>query len=197
MLTAEHVLILNILKRGPIGRVFISKMLNIGEGKVRKILAELKDRGLIKSLRAGHVLSEEGFKVLSTIEKKYMKIVRKISVPSLNWQYAIEGIIRGKAIKRPLSKDGMEERDIMVRNGAYGAVISVYIDDEVRLPDSKIPLFEAIPGYYYDDKILKDLQEGDLLVIVGAENHYTAMYSFIKGAFSIIGGRISWKDIER
>jgi len=187
MLTPEHLLILNVLKAGPVGRVFLSESLGIGEGKIRKLLNELKKQGLIISSKAGHYLSRIGESILEEIGQRYFKVTRRLSIRSLNWPYAVEGIVRGRALRSPLSKNGMYERDLLVRNGALGAIVSVYKKGEARLPDTGIPLTEAIPGYAYESTVLRDLLEEDLLIIVSGENFYRAMYAFIKGSLILIG----------
>ncbi|HDJ50613.1 MAG TPA: DUF4443 domain-containing protein [Thermoprotei archaeon] len=187
MLTPEHLLILNVLKTGPVGRVFLSESLGIGEGKIRKLLNELKEQGLIISSKAGHYLSRIGESILEEIGQRYFKITRRLSIRSLNWPYAVEGIVRGRALRSPISKNGMYERDLLVRNGALGAIVSVYKKGEARLPDTEIPLTEAIPGYVYESTVLRDLLEEDLLIIVSGENFYQAMYAFIKGSLILIG----------
>lgn len=187
MLTPEHLLILNVLKAGPVGRVFLSESLGIGEGKIRKLLNELKKQGLIISSKAGHYLSRIGESILEEIGQRYFKVTRRLSIRSLNWPYAVEGIVRGRALRSPLSKNGMYERDLLVRNGALGAIVSVYKKGEARLPDTGIPLTEAIPGYVYESTVLRDLLEEDLLIIVSGENFYRAMYAFIKGSLILIG----------
>ncbi|MCD6503132.1 MAG: hypothetical protein DRN30_02110 [Thermoplasmata archaeon] len=187
MLKSDHILILNVLKTGPIGRVFLSEFLNIGEGKIRKLLKDLKGLGLIESSKAGHYLSDRGKKFLEKFERTYFKITRRIDITIFDWPYAIEGIIRGKALKKAISRDGMTERDLIVRNGALGAIISIYRNGEARLPDSMMPITAAIPGYSYDNTISEDLNEGDLLVIVGGESFYNAAYAFIKGAMTLVG----------
>jgi len=235
MLTPEHLLILNVLKAGPVGRVFLSESLGIGEGKIRKLLNELKKQGLIISSKAGHYLSRIGESILEEIGQRYFKVTRRLSIRSLNWPYAVEGIVRGRALRSPLSKNGMYERDLLVRNGALGAIVSVYNirslnwpyavegivrgralrspiskngmyerdlfvrngalgaivsvykKGEARLPDTGIPLTEAIPGYVYESTVLRDLLEEDLLIIVSGENFYRAMYAFIKGSLILIG----------
>jgi len=50
---------------GPIGRKFISKMLGIGEKKARRIIEELRGRGLVNVSRAGAETRIEGFYCLS------------------------------------------------------------------------------------------------------------------------------------
>ncbi|MCD6157873.1 MAG: hypothetical protein J7J27_05955 [Euryarchaeota archaeon] len=187
MLTPEHLLILNVLKAGPVGRVFLSESLGIGEGKIRKLLNELKKQGLIISSKAGHYLSRIGESILEEIGQRYFKVTRRLSIRSLNWPYAVEGIVRGRALRSPISKNGMYERDLFVRNGALGAIVSVYKKGEARLPDTGIPLTEAIPGYVYESTVLRDLLEEDLLIIVSGENFYRAMYAFIKGSLILIG----------
>ena len=186
MLTAEHIVLLNALRKGPVGRVFLSGAFRMGEGKVRKILNELKEYGLIKSSKAGHYISKKGEDFLREIERDYLKITRRLSITVLNWTHAVEGIIRRRALRSPVSKDGMVERDLMVRNGALGAIVSVYRDGEARLPDTGIPLTKAIPGYSYDD-VIRDMREGDLLVIVSGESFYMAMYALVKGALMMMG----------
>jgi len=186
MLRAEHLLLLYLLRQGFMGRVFISNILGVGEGKVRSILQTLRKLEYVESSRGGHHISQKGLFFLKNLEKNFLKVVGKVDFPEFGWPCSIAGIVRGSALIKKVSKNGMEERDIMVRNGALGAIVFRVEDKKPKLLGSDIPIENVVKDFH----VPEDLYEGDLVFIIGGEDCYKAIYSFIKGAMELIGGLV-------
>ncbi len=186
MLQAEHLLLLYLLRQGFMGRVYISNILGVGEGKVRSILQTLRKLGYVESSRGGHHISQKGSFFLRNLERNFFKVLGKVNFPEFGWPCSIAGVVRGNALIKEISKNGMEERDIMVRNGALGAIVFRVQDNKPKLLGSDIPIENVVKDF----EVPEDLYDGDLLLIIGGNDCYKATYSFIKGALELIGGLV-------
>ena len=153
-----------ISKHERIGRKQITSELGIGEGSVRTILDDLKERGLITSSRGGHTLTASGKSFLSKPSEFVRVDVVDLTVGKVN----VAIIARGAASK---VKRGIEQRDEAIKVGADGATVLVFKDGKLRFQDSFIEV-----GKEASRELTKALKprDGDVVIIGTASDVRTA-----------------------
>ncbi len=154
--TKYHVLkcLLLIYNDEPIGRIKLSKALNLGETSVRTLLSRLKELDIINIDRVGGVyLSDHGRSLL----KKVMDIIHGIQkidsiyiekiMPQYKYVYSL-------SLKIPLRKLNIKLtslRDIIIRSGADAALILIVENGKLCLP--------------YDDTVICEDSNEDLMFL--------------------------------
>ncbi|MGM5485201.1 MAG: DUF4443 domain-containing protein [Nanobdellota archaeon] len=136
-------------------RSTLSEETGIGEGILRSILDDLKEKGLTISSRAGHVLSDKGKKTMKKIERR-ISLPRKVDLKAFYPEQEKTAI----RIKQPEGKkDFVTLRDEAVKNGGEGAMI-FECRERLYLPghEGRFPSLEEE----------FDLKRGDLLIIAFA-----------------------------
>ncbi len=167
------------LERGPYGRPTLASKLGISEGKVRVLLNYLKCRGLLTSIRAGHLFTEEGRRFWKEVKKK-MKIIGQVSSPIKEWPVSVAGIFSPIV---EISENGIKERDLAVRYGALGAIVC-------RISEGRAKL---LGEYDYDlEEMIKERlpiegEDGKILMVVGACSEPSAYVSLAKTMISLAG----------
>lgn len=108
-------------------RKYISRELGIGEGAARKILARLKSRGYIETLKAGSHITEAGREFLLCNLKQYQVVgIGLFKLSELGEDVAaVVAHLRGFRYTRSI----VELRDAAVKVGADGALI-IYAEPE-------------------------------------------------------------------
>ncbi len=149
-----------IAKHGRVGRKHIVKGLGIGEGSVRTILNQLKERGLITSSRGGHALTNEGKRLLGKPLEFIRLDVGDLTVGKVN----VATVVKGAASK---VKRGIEQRDEAMKAGADGATVLVFKDGKLRFPDGFAEVSRDTGLALI--KALKP-KEGDIVVIGAASD---------------------------
>lgn len=144
-----------IAKYGWVGRKQIAESLGVGEGSVRTILNQLKERGLITSSRGGHALTEKG-KLLLSEPSEFVRVdVGDLTVGKVN----VATVVRGAAQKVKL---GIEQRDEAIKAGADGATVLIFKGGKLRFQDGFLGVEKEA-----SQKLMKALNpgEGDVVII--------------------------------
>ncbi len=100
----------------------------LGEGSIRGMLKVLKDWKWVEIKQTGVFITEFG---RQSFEKFKMRYTDVLNVNYAEGRYQQGIIIEGVAYK---VTNGMEQRDLAVRNGATGAATFVMRDDRVIFP---------------------------------------------------------------
>jgi predicted transcriptional regulator len=168
---------------GNVGRVNLSKELELGIGTTRTIMKHLKRERLIESSKYGFVLSEQGKNLLSGLR---VKIGKGIEVPN-------SPLTVGPSVVAVLVKDaahkvvgGAEQRNTAIRAGARGATTLVFLGKRLIIP-SKM------------DHSLKDLsplrdilvsklspEENDVIIVGSGENRVNAENGAIMASLKLL-----------
>ncbi len=156
-----------IAKNQPMGRKALVSETGLGEGSLRTILGKLEEYGLVRSVRAGRMLTENGSKVF----KRLSGLMRIESIGSLNMTGKPHNcLVLVREAGRKV-KSGMEQRDEAIRIGRGGATTLVVDGEKLIIPgfDEKTDLSEAYPDEA--ERIMKLLRpsDGDAAVI-GSED---------------------------
>ncbi|MEM2866694.1 MAG: DUF4443 domain-containing protein [Candidatus Hadarchaeales archaeon] len=153
-----------IHRMGRVGRPELGRRLGLGEGSTRSLLLLLRRRGLVRSSRGGHTLTERGRRELG----EPMRLVRlncgKLTVGEVD----VAVLVRDAARK---VRGGVEERDEAIKAGAKGATVLVFREDGLRFPDSGKKV-----GGKVGKKLVEALKpiEGDVVIIGTGKNEVEA-----------------------
>jgi len=126
--------------KGPLGRKSLTSILGIGEGSVRTLIKRLLSFELITIDNvAGVLLTEKGFKAFN--------LLRDVLVLVGSFDFSECELCRDCRLSIVILRRGVEliklfggvlaVRDLVVKYGGVGSVILYYINDGLRLPDSK------------------------------------------------------------
>jgi predicted transcriptional regulator len=166
-----------------IGRKRLAEALGLGEGVTRTLLSRLKAEGLIETDKAGCFLT-------GTAKALYSELITKIGRPRVldirnTWPYpfSVGIVVRGAA---DLVRRGLEQRDAAIRAGAKGAMTLVYHSDRLLMPGISDVTAEH-PDFA--SKILEEMkpEEGDAIIVSGAENLHDAENGAVAAALATLG----------
>jgi predicted transcriptional regulator len=150
-----------------IGRIRLSKELDLGEGTIRTLLKHLKREGLIESSRTGIVLSEQGKELFFEMRNK---LSPSIEIPDCILTVASSNIgilVRDSA---EVVGSGMEQRDTAIKSGATGATTLIFSENKLYLPMGEKNLSESMPELH--DKLINTFKpkENDVIIVGCGEN---------------------------
>ncbi len=134
-----------------VSRQDLSKRLELGEGTVRTILDILKSKGLIISNNQGHALTQKGLSLL-----KRFKDLLEIKEVRLKLYPKFRSIAVSTKSNKKIS---YEQRDLAVKAGAEGAIITQIKNKKLIAPDKSV---------LADFKMLEKefaMQDGNILII--------------------------------
>jgi predicted transcriptional regulator len=154
-----------------VGRIRLSKELELGEGATRTLVKHLKNEGIIKVSKYGIVLSEQGKKMFSDLKFKISEGIEVPPNPLTVGPFNIAVLVRGLAHK---IKQGLEQRDTAIKAGALGATTLIFSRNRLTMPSSKGDIFEGIPSIR--DMLVSKLgpKENDIIIIGSGENKISA-----------------------
>lgn len=156
---------------GTVGRIRLSKELELGEGATRTLLKHLKKEALIEGSRRGVTFSEYGKKLFSNLRSK---ISEGIDVPNsllTVGPFNIAVLVRNAAhgVRR-----GVEQRDTAIKAGALGATTLIFSRNKLTMPSREEDVFKGISSI---DNILVsklDPKENDVIIVGSGENKRSA-----------------------
>jgi hypothetical protein len=160
---AYHVFIaLTSLRReGPLGRMTLSRKLELGEAAVKTLVRRLRDSGLATVDRvAGVLLTEEGVELAEFLEG-LMTYLGPVELGPICGGCRTYGLVL-RSFRGVLESVGyLKLRDLVVREGADGALI-VYCGDRPVMPVSGG--FEEVTGAL-GEVARRSCGSGDVLVV--------------------------------
>ncbi|MDI6884411.1 MAG: DUF4443 domain-containing protein [Hadesarchaea archaeon] len=153
-----------VAKHGRVGRKQLTEELGVGEGSVRTILNQLKERELITSSRGGHALTAKGRRSLGKPFELIQVDVGGLTVGEVN----VATIVRGAAAK---VKRGIEQRDEAIKAGAAGATVLIFREGKLQFPGGFLKV-----GKRPTEVLMKSFnpREGDVIIIGSARDVVTA-----------------------
>ncbi len=178
----KQLLLLLVLKNeGPIGRYRLDDMLYLPEGVVRGLLLKLSKEGYISAGKPGCQLTNNGRALLSRLLAKYgvteIKEFEEKSLKIAEKHIAVQ--VKGKA---EFVKSAMKHRDIAVRACANGAIILTYSRGVLSIPNVYSNLTAENPKLAERITQAFKMEEGDLIILSGAENKWRAL----EGSLAIV-----------
>ncbi|MEM1517683.1 MAG: DUF4443 domain-containing protein [Nitrososphaerota archaeon] len=166
-----------------IGRKELAKRIGLGEGSMRTLINKLKNNDLIIITREGCRLSNTGIELYNWLLNKISSF-NKIDLKEIWGRQFSVGVVVKNAEK--LVKKGIEQRDAAIRFGATGAMTLIFKSGKLLMPELT-NLSEEFPEFA--SRLLNNfsLSEGDVLIIVGADDYYNACHGAIAAALTTLG----------
>jgi predicted transcriptional regulator len=155
----------NISRLGTVGRLRLSKDLDLGEGETRTLVRHLTNEGLIQVSRSGISLSAAGRKLISSLRAV---LSEQVAIPST--PLTVGGFnfaVRVAGMKNSV-KYGVEQRDAALKAGAKGATTLVFTKNRLTMPGTGEDVSKS-DSYIIAALSKLTLKEGDV-VIIGSAN---------------------------
>lgn len=169
--------------KGPIGRITLAKTLGLGEGTTRTLTRHLEKEGLIKSSRAGIVLTNSGRTLRSSLKSKIAELT-EIQQSSLTiGPFNVAILVKNAA---ETIKSGLKQRDAAIMIGAMGATTLVFHNGKLKMPPVDEDASRQTPAIC--KKLASKLkpQDGDVIVIGSADNILAAELGAIAAAIETL-----------
>ena len=155
---------------GTVGRLKLSKDLQLGEGETRTLVRHLQKEGLIEISRTGISLSAAGRELLSGLKNVLSEQVDIPSSPLTVGRFNVAVQIKGM---KSSVRYGLEQRDAAITAGAKGATTLVCTNNKLVMPGTGEVLSESISSIVGVLSKLS-LKEGDVIVIGSADDRFKA-----------------------
>jgi predicted transcriptional regulator len=171
--------------KGPVGRIELSRKLNLGEGAVRTIIKHLGTGNFVDPAKEGCVLTPRGITLYKSLRSKLSE-VHVVNARQLSLDRASAAVLirsSGATVRR-----GIEQRDAAIRAGATGGCTLIYRNGKFVMPTgereesslaSPDPLFEDLRRLFAP-------AEGDVITIVSAFNPRLAEHCAIAAALTLL-----------
>jgi len=144
--------------------------LGLGGGAVKSLVSKLRESSLVRTLKGGNILSDEGLKIVRGL-RSVIPAISEISVRNLSTgKTNVAAIIRGVDRK---SLDPIAIRDDVIRAGGTGATTMFFDGNSIKVPSvyDDLATISSI-----DVKTLTELKlrKDDIVVIAGGTNQQVA-----------------------
>jgi len=153
-----------------VSREKLGMQLGLGGGAVKSLISKLRESSLIRTLKGGNVLSDDGLKIVRGL-RAVVPSISGISVRSLSTgKENVAAIIRGVDMK---GLDPISIRDDVIRAGGTGATTLLFDGNSIRVPS----VYDDLAAISSTDvKALSrlNLQKGDIILIAGGTNRQAA-----------------------
>jgi len=155
---------------GAVGRLRLSRDLDLGEGETRTLVRHLKNEGLIEVSRSGISLSEAGRKLLSGLRAVLSEQVAIPSTPLTVGRFNVA--VRVAGMKNSV-KYGLEQRDAAIKAGAKGATTLIFTKNGLVMPGTGEDMSKS--GSSMIAALSKlSLNEGDVIIVGSADEKIKA-----------------------
>jgi predicted transcriptional regulator len=152
---------------GTVGRIRLSKELELGEGATRTLLKHLKKEGLIEGSRRGVKFSNQGNKLFFNLRSKISEGTDIPNSPITVGPFNIAVLVRDTAHR---VKRGVEQRDTAIKAGAIGATTLIFSHNKLTMPSNEEEAFKDLSPI---DNILASKlnpKENDVIIVGSGEN---------------------------
>lgn len=170
-----------------VGRLKLSKELQLGEGAARTLVKHLKGEGLIEISKSGILLSEHGRKLfaeLRTVLSKQVEVLpSSLTVGRFNVAIRVKGV--ANAVKY-----GLEQRDAAIMAGAKGATTLIFSKNRLVMPGTEEDVFKRSKDIH--DFLLAELnpKDGDVIIIGSADEKVRAEFGAKMAAIQLLKTRL-------
>ena len=188
LFTEAHIIkaLEEIESEGQMGRIKLSRKLELGEGTTRTLIKHLKKEKLIKISKSGIELSEHGKNLFSILRAEISKEIEIPPSPLTVGTFNVAILVRdvGTAVKY-----GLEQRDAAIMTGAYGATTLIFSNNQLIMPTVTEDIFKDIPSIR--DTLMSKLKpkENDVIIIGSAEDKRVAELGAKIAAFELLKSR--------
>ncbi len=187
--TAAHIIkALELICGGdPVGRIRLSKELELGEGVTRTLVKHLKNEKIIKVTKSGIMFSQDGEGLFSDLKSKISERVEVPPNPLTVGPSNVAVLVRDVAHE---VKRGLEQRDAAIKAGAFGATTLNFFQKRLRLPSMGEEVFKSIPHIH--DLLVSKLnpKENDVIIIGSGEDKTSAEIGALMAAFELLKSEV-------
>jgi hypothetical protein len=175
---------LELMAQKPIGRNKLAEKLCVGDGAIRTIIGHLRDSDLITCAKEGCTLTPKGTEAWKKFEELFPKRVEISRTELTNAPFNYAFLVKASASK---VKSGIEQRDAAIIAGAKRATVIVAKNDKLRIESVSEDIGKDFPKAV--NLILRDLkpEDGDVIVVAGAETLLKAMHGAFAAGWSLTG----------
>ena len=160
-----------ICAHGTVGRIRLSKELELGEGTTRTLLKHLKKERLIEGSRSGITFSDYGKKLFSNLRSKISEGINVPASPLTVGPVNMAVLVKNEAdgVRR-----GVEQRDTAIKAGALGATTLIFSRNKLMVPFGEEDVFKVTPQIH--DMLVSKLcpKENDVIIVGSGENKTSA-----------------------
>lgn len=153
-----------------VGRVKLSRDLQLGAGETRTLIKHLRKEGLIEVSKSGITLSATGRRLIFRLRSFMSDQVDVASTPLTVAPFNVA--IRIKGVSDSI-RYGLEQRDAALLAGARGATTLIFNKNILMIPGTKENVSKRDPRLLATLSKL-DLKEGDVVIIGSADEKIEA-----------------------
>jgi hypothetical protein len=154
-------------RHGVVGRIILSRELQLGIGSTRTLIRRLNKNGITEKSKNGLCLSSKGKALFSDMRNK-LTATQVVSPSYLTGGHSSVGlIVKNKA---NLIISGTEQRDSAIRNGALGATTLVFSNNKFSFPSGTKDFIQIKSNMQKKLTGLFEPKENDVLILVFGEN---------------------------
>jgi len=153
-----------------VGRMRLSRDLQLGEGEARTLVKHLKNEGLIDVSKSGISLSATGKELLGSLRTL---LSEQVEIPSTSLTVGSFNVAVRVAGMKDSVKYGLEQRDAAMMAGAKGATTLVFTKNGLSLPGTGENVSRIDSGLRVALSKLS-LKEGDVIIIGSADEKIKA-----------------------
>jgi predicted transcriptional regulator len=168
---------------GTVGRIRLSKELELGEGMIRTFLRHASKEKIIECSKHGIGLSECGKRLFSDLRSRISEGIEipnsPLTVGPSSVAVLVKGVARGVGT-------GVEERDTALKAGASGATTLVFSRNKLIMPTSEEDAFKGISPIHNMLVSKLDPKENDVIIIGCGENRRLAEQGAIMAALKLL-----------
>jgi predicted transcriptional regulator len=168
---------------GIVGRMRLSRKLELGEGIVRTFLRHATKERIVECSRHGIVLSECGRRLFSDLRAEISEGIEVPSSPLTVGPFNIAILVRNVARE---VRTGVEERDIAFKAGALGATTLVFSRNKLIMPTDKKEAFKGTPSIHNMLVSKLNPKENDAIIIGSGKNRKLAEQGATMAALELL-----------
>jgi predicted transcriptional regulator len=170
-----------------VGRIRLSKELQLGEGTTRTLLKHLKNENIIQSSRIGISFTEKGKNLFSELQSKLSQGMEVPSSPLTLGSFNIAVLVRDPA---EAVGSGMEQRDTAIKSGALGATTLIFSSNKLSLPTGEENISKSMPDLH--DRLVSQFRpnENDVIIVGCGENRAMAEIGAKMAAIKLLKNKV-------
>ena len=164
------------------GRMKLSRDLQLGEGETRTLVKHMKNEGLIDVSKSGISLSATGKELLGNLRTH---LSEQVEIPSTSFTVGSFNVAVRVAGMKDSVKYGLEQRDAAMMAGAKGATTLVFTKNGLALPGTGESV-SRIDSCLLVALSKLSLKEGDIIIIGSADERIKAEFGVKTAALELL-----------
>ncbi len=175
---------LELLSRQPVGRNRLAEELEVGDGAIRTIVRRLKEADLITTSKAGTCLTAKGENVWRKFEELFPQRSEVGRTELTNSPFSYAFLVKNASER---IDTGMDQRDAAIMGGAKRAIAIACRDGHLVINSVSGIIEKAFPDAARTIQRNLRIEEGDVVIIAGADSLLKAKRGAFAAAWVLIG----------